>query len=398
MIKIRLIIISITILFVVSVGLFVSFYARGYRFSFKSLRFEPKGILVIKTDPTGAQVIINGDLKGASDTNFSLTPGNYDLALKKEGFIAWSKRINIEKEVVTEIDASLFSAVPSFSPMTLDGAIDPVPSADYTKIAYDIPATTNNTDKTGLWVIETTNLPIGFAKEPKRVTDGSLIGASWKFSPDASQILLRIGTASYLLPAGSFTPQNQRVNIASTVEKILAGWEKDKATKLSAQMRILPVEVNDILTRKASAVVFSPDESKVLYTASASAMINENLVRPLPGSSTQKQERAITIGRTYIYDIKEDRNFLIYDSPVTITNDKTTGAAIRWFPNSRNLILAENGRISIMDYDGTNRATIYSGAYLAPNAFPFASTSKLVISTNLGADSSIPNLYSLSLK
>lgn len=398
MTKIRLLIISITIIFVVSVGLFASFYARGYRFSFKSFKFEPRGILVIKTDPTGAQVIINGDLKGASDTNFSLAPGNYDLALKKEGFIPWSKRIAIEKEVVTEIIASLFRAVPSLSPMTFDGAIDPVASADYTKIAYDIPSTNSNTSKTGLWVIETTNLPIGFAKEPKRITDGSLIGASWQFSPDGGQILLRIGAASYLLPAGSFTPQNQRVNIASTEAKILAGWEKDKATKLSAQMRILPVEVNDILTRKASAVVFSPDESKVLYTASASAMINENLVRPLPGSSTQKQERAIREGRTYIYDIKEDRNFLVYDSPVTITNDKTNQAAIRWFPNSKNLILAENGRISFMDYDGTNRVTIYSGAYLAPNAFPFASTSKLVISTNLGADSSIPNLYSLSLK
>jgi hypothetical protein len=398
MIKIRLLLISITILFVATFGLVASFYARGYRFSFKSFRFEPRGILVIKSDPTGAQVVINGDLKGATDTNFSLTPGNYDLALKKEGFIAWSKRISIEKEVVTEINASLFRAVPSFSPMTFDGAIDPVASSDYTKIAYTIPATNSNNTKTGLWFIETTNLPIGFAKEPKRVTDGSLIGASWQFSPDGSQILLRIGVASYLLPVGSFTPQNQRINIASTEEKILAAWEKDRETKLSAQMKMLPLELNDILTRKASSVVFSPDETKVLYTASASAMINNNLVRPLPGSSTQKQQRAIEMGKTYIYDIKEDRNFLVYDSPVTITNDKTTGAAIRWFPNSGNLILAENGRISIMDYDGTNRVVIYSGAYLSPNAFPFASTSKLVISTNLGADSSIPNLYSLSLK
>lgn len=398
MIKVRVLFIFLTIIFVASVGLFVSFYARGYRFSFKSFKFEPRGILVIKTDPTGAQVILNGDLKGASDTNLSLSPGNYDLALKKEGFIPWNKRINIEKEVVTEIAASLFRAVPSISPLTFDGAIDPAASADYTKIAYDIPVTNDNSTTTGLWVIETTNLPFGFAKEPKRITDGSLIGASWQFSPDGSQILLNIGQASYLLPVSSFTPQNQRVNIASSVQKTLSTWEKGKATKLAGQMRILPNEVNDILTRKASEVVFSPDESKVLYTASASAVINKNLINPLPGSSTQKQERVIQMGKTYIYDIKEDRNFLVYDAPINITNEKTDNPALHWFPNSKNLVLAENGRISIMDYDGTNRATIYSGAYLSPNAFPFASTSKLVISTNLGADSSIPNLYSLSLK
>jgi hypothetical protein len=71
---------------------------------------------------------------------------------------------------------------------------------------------------------------------------------------------------------------------------------------------------------------------------------------------------------------------------------------LSWFPNSKNLILAEEGKVTIMDYDGTNRQVVYSGNYVSPYAFPFVNTGKIIILTNLGANSSLPNLYSLSLK
>jgi hypothetical protein len=51
-----------------------------------------------------------------------------------------------------------------------------------------------------------------------------------------------------------------------------------------------------------------------------------------------------------------------------------------------------------MDYDGTNRQEVYSGSYIAPHAFPTVNKERLLILTNLGADSVLPNLYSLSLK
>ncbi|MFH1971348.1 MAG: hypothetical protein ABIJ05_03140, partial [Patescibacteria group bacterium] len=107
-------------------------------------------------------------------------------------------------------------------------------------------------------------------------------------------------------------------------------------------------------------------------------------------------------GRIYVYDIKEDRNFLIAENSDGFIVDGIVPANPRkrlaWFPNSNNLILAEEGRIYIMDYDGTNRQEVYSGAYIAPYAFPFASNQRIMILTNLGADSSTPNLYSLTIK
>ena len=126
----------------------------------------------------------------------------------------------------------------------------------------------------------------------------------------------------------------------------------------------------------------------VMYTASMEGKIEENLIPPLPGSSTQKEERAIKPGKTYVYDIKEDKNFLVGDE----------SAKLYWLPTSRHLIESRENKIVIMDYDGTNRQTVFSGNYIAPHAYPFVNASKLLILTNLGSDSVVPNLYSLSIK
>ena len=149
-----------------------------------------------------------------------------------------------------------------------------------------------------------------------------------------------------------------------------------------------------MLTRKTSNFVFSPDEQMILYTASASGTLSDNLVKPLPGASTQKQERQIQPGHTYVYDIKEDRNFLISDQPISVLNQQ----ALLWMPSSKHLLYGLSGQVIIMDYDGTNRQIVYSGSYIAPFTFPYSNTTKLLILTNLGGTSVSPNLYSLTVK
>lgn len=380
MTKIRLIIIALTFIVVGSLTTFISLYARGYRFDIKSFKLLPNGILVVKSDPDGASVYINGALKTATNATIPLPSGTYDIEVRREGFLPWKKRLAVEKEIVTNVTAWLFRLAPSFSPLTFDGVVNPVASADFTKVAY--------ANSKGLWVMETVNLPIGFAKEPRIVTDGNLTSASWQFSPDATQILLAADGGKFLLEANTFTAQGQRVNLGSQSELILTGWQEEAKQRLEAQVRNLPPVLADILTRKSSTVTFSPDENMILYTASASAELPRGLIRAVPGASNQVEERNIKEHQTYIYDIKEDRNFLISE----------TEAQISWFPTSRHLVAAEEGRVVIMDYDGTNRQVVYSGSYNYPFVFPFASTSRLLFLTNLGADASLPNLYSLSLK
>lgn len=401
MAKVRVFVFIVTLLIVGFVGTIVSFYARGYRFDFKNftakgvIQFQPNGILVIKSEPDGSSVYIDSELKTATNTTLPLSPGTYDVEVRKDGYFTWYKRLVIEKEVVTQASISLFKNAPSLSPITFSGARNPVSSRDGTKIVY--------TDENGLWVMDTFTLPLGFSNEPKRVTDGDLTNATYEFSPDGRQILLNLSNSIFLLDSGSFISQSQRVNVASQKVSILAGWAKEKITKDESLIRNLPPELTDILQRKTSDFNFSPDEQMILYTASSSGTLPDNLIPQLPGASTQKQERQVQPGHTYVYDIKEDRNFLISDQEVTLNSQQLTvdgsqGPALRWMPDSRHLLMPLPNQVVAMDYDGTNKITVYSGVYAAPYAFPYSNATKLLILTNLGATNSTPNLYSLTVK
>ncbi len=401
--KIRLLLFLITILVVGTAGLFVSYYARGYRFSTKDFKFLPNGILVIKSEPDGASVYINGELKTATNATISLTPDTYDIEVKKDGYFSWYKRLSIDKEIVTQAGVSLFRNVPSLSPATFSGAVNPIISIDGTKIAYVVKPGQNVTDdKIGLWTLDTFSLPLGFSNDPKKITDGDLTGSTYSFSPDDRQVLLTTSEGIFLLDTGTFTPQNQRINIASKKELTLAEWKKEKTAKELSLIKNLPSEVIDTLNRKTADFVFSPDQNLILYTASGSAKLADKLIPQLPGASTQQQERNIIAGRTYVYDIKEDRNFLVSDKPVVLNdqaqNPKSLLPALRWLSTSRHLLLSEPEKIIIMDHDGTNKNVVYAGSYIAPYAFPFNNTTRLLILTNLGGENLTPNLYTLTIK
>ena len=336
MTKIRLLLFILTIIVVGSVGVVVAMFARGYRFNSNTLKFSPNGLLVLKSVPDGAQILIDGELKTATNVTVPVPPGTYDISIKKEGYSSWNKRLVIDKEVVTEATAYLFKSVPSLSAVTFTGVINPTPSKDMTKIAYVVAPVlqeSNSQDEnSGLWVMDTINLPLGFSRQPRRITDGDLTIASWMWSPDGRNILLASKTGNYLLDTGTFTPQGKRINIGiAQKEETLTSWIEKDQKKLDAQMKKLPEELQSILKHKASAIVFAPDENMLVYTASGSATVANDLIPQLPGSSTQKQERNLKDGSTYVYDIKEDRNFIIDDGAygkLTIDNGYTSDTSM----------------------------------------------------------------------
>ena len=392
MAKLRVWIFLSTVIIVGLFGTFAVYYARGYRFSLKSMSFAPNGILVLKSEPDGASIYINNDLKGATNTNINLAPGTYDIEIKKDGFLTWYKRMVIEKEIVTQATVSLFKNTPSLSPVTFYGASGPIQSDDNSKVAFIVPQNKDaeSGDKAGLYTIDVLSLPLGFARDPKQITDGDLTNAQFLFSPDARQILLQTGSGVFLLDTSTFTPQNERVNITSKKDLILAEWKQERKTQLDSLTQNLPPETSYIFKNNVSYIVFSPDENMILYTVSKDSKLLEKLIPQLPGSSTQKQERDIKVGKTYIYDIKEDRNFLITSEPLN--------GNLHWMPTSKHLLMSEENKVTIMDYDGTNRLKVYEGSYIAPYALPYTNSTKILILTNLGGQNVTPNLYSLTIK
>ncbi len=206
------------------------------------------------------------------------------------------------------------------------------------------------------------------------------------------------------MDTSKFTQQRQLVNITSTKNEILNKWQTEASEKTQSQLKVLPETLTELISESSSSIVFSPDEDMVLYKANKDYDIPNELIKPFPGASTQKQERHIKSGQTYVYDIREDRNFLVdSDNETQIVGTWSNKPVVSerslvWYPSSRQLILSEKDNITIMDYDGTNHQVVYSGSYVAPHTFPTYSLDKILILTNLGATEVLPNLYSLTIK
>lgn len=442
-------------------------FAKGYRPDINSGTLKPTGLLVAGSIPQGAQVLIDGQLSTATDDTINLDPGEYTVEIKKEGLVPWTKNLKIFQGLVTQTNAILFPIVPDLKALTFTGAVNPSLSPSGTKIIYSVPNEINNTatnsstsarnltnnsnstaqanTKTGLWVLELADLPLGFSRDPRQIIIDNPDKESWAdaefiWSPDSREILAmfyaeeatsssttRVNTNNkntssnlqklpekvYRISLSQTIPSRNLSNIITNYQLVIDEWNEEISINKQEQLKTLPEELAGILATTSAELKFSPDESKLLYTATASATLLDNYIPAVPAASTQPQNRTLSKGSIYIYDIKEDRNFLIetgiQPSPTSVKSVKSESIeqltttliqpTYQWFPSSNHLIHVKDNQITIMEYDNTNKATVYSGNIPALQVFAHPSTSKLIILTSLNpAQSPTPNLYTLILR
>ncbi|MEK7504299.1 MAG: PEGA domain-containing protein, partial [Patescibacteria group bacterium] len=132
----RILLFLLSLILVPTATIAVILFARGYRFSLKLQTLQATGLLSATSLPTGASVYVNGELKTATYTTLNLTPGVYQVKIKKDGFAPWEKTLKIEPEVVTRTGPLLFPTVPSMRSVTFSGATLPTLSSDGSRIAY----------------------------------------------------------------------------------------------------------------------------------------------------------------------------------------------------------------------------------------------------------------------
>src|SRR5437867_3532603 len=120
---------SIIILMFLAIGTTLAIlYAKGYRITSenKSTAIEGTGLLVATSRPDGAKVLVNGELKTATNNTINLYPGNYEVKIEKDGYFPWKKTITIKKEEVSRADALLFATNPNLETITSLGALHPI--------------------------------------------------------------------------------------------------------------------------------------------------------------------------------------------------------------------------------------------------------------------------------
>ena len=421
------------LIFIIVATIGVILYGRGYRVDIKKNTLKPTSLLSATSDPIGAQVFINNELKTATNNPITLDPNWYSVKIVKEGYIPWEKRLRLQGEVVTRTDAFLFPTSPSLSPLTNSGVLHPLISPDGTKISYTIPQSTTSTlpKKAGLWIYELVDRPFGLNRDPKQLAisepafDFSTSQITW--SPDATQIMVDNGKSIRLY---ALSRPNDFQDISANAAFILKDWEEERRTKKLQTLAAFKQPVIDMATQSAQIIAFSPDETKILYEATSSATLPPVITPALIGTNPTEEKRALEPGKIYVYDSKEDKNFLVLDEkelpqvteeknpkPKTqnpkpfdlaqdrqIQNSKEIGNSgtevpVHWFPTSRHLVLTLPGKIDIMEYDRTNWVTVYSGPFVEGFLAPWPNASRIVVLTNLNPGvSELPNLYTVNLR
>ena len=175
--------------------------------------------------------------------------------------------------------------------------------------------------------------------------------------------------------------------IASLSSKLYYQLETDR-------LNLSPLTISthdlDLLTKPKPGLngrIYSPDETKYLYVATASGSLPKVLTTYLPGTNPTSEVRNLIAGKTYVYDIKEDRNYLLPDGKYL------------WFPTSRHLVSYTKNEIAVLEYDGANKAIVYTGPFVDGYVFVWPNWSKIVILTSLNQPSqNSENLYTINLR
>jgi len=420
-------------------------YAKGnFRLTEKGF-VQGTGLLSANSFPTAAEVIIDGKLITATDDTVYLEPGEYEVEIVKNGYNAWKKRIKIEKELVVQTNATLFPKAPSLTTLTFNGALNLSPSPDGQKIVFYSHSNTSER-KNGLYLLELSNNAFTFQKEPRQISDESfyfdLENAKFIWAPDSSEVILVSEGREVLLDINRLNSLDSLTDISFRKKQILSEWEQEMYLRERENYSKFPPEVIEVATQSAKNVYISPDKKRILFTATKEVTIPDQLVPPIPASSTQEEERSLSIGGIYVYDREEDRNFrvgteasqsaqvaeklllaqdildtnspLIDASPSSFQKLQATQSAqtannfnvyhssvfadtLQWFPDSKHLIFVENGSVNIMEYDTTNLTTLYSGPFANNFVYPWPNGDRLVILTSFSPDAPL-NFYALELQ
>lgn len=375
---------------------------KGYSFSAKEGRLVGTGILSVTSLPDGASVYVDGHLATATNANLSnLPPRKYKVRVIKDGFIPWEKEIEVKEGVVSAVKITLFPALPTIYPLTHNGVVSPILSPDGQKLAFAVPFSADNPlrQKGGLWVWTMTSQPIAFNRNdgPRQLVASSpsldFAKASYRWSPDSKQLLVTMqegeqtGDASkrsFLLAFDSSTSISDLRDITPMIDSVTKGWEEDK----SAQEETRALLIKDLKLKETATVSgvlkWSPDETKFIV---GDKRLEKPLLSPQPSPSANTTQ---TTGSSTVkvYDLEKNQS---YNLPPAL--------AYYWLPDSLHVILVQEDKIGIAEFDGSNVAEIVAGKFEPQFVFPWPDSSRMVVLTSFATTTaSKPNLFGINLK
>lgn len=375
-------------------------YGKGYRLNFSgegTKILSGTGLLVLTSAPNGARVFIDDNLTTATDDTINLPPGDYTVRIEKDGYYPWKKNVTLKNEAVTKTDAVLFPVAPKLEAVTLLGAEDPVIDPTGSLIAYRV--SSSSAENNGVYVLNLgSRIFIPFGTSARQIVSNDtddFSQAVLEFSPDGNEIIATIADGReervYLLQSDTLNAQPQ--NITATEDLVRQDWaavQQQLDLKFAAT---LPSSARKFILDNFAKKSISPEGDKIMYVASQSATMPQFIKPPLPSTNSTPETRNIKQGAAYIYQVKEDKNYLLYEP-----QEGEILPQFIWHPSSAHVVFVQNKRIFSMEYDGGNKTTLYAGPFEPDFLFTWPDGSGLIILTNFNDETVPPNLYKIGLR
>ncbi|PIV09714.1 hypothetical protein COS31_01895 [Candidatus Roizmanbacteria bacterium CG02_land_8_20_14_3_00_36_15] len=379
-------------------------YGRGYRWNYKQKTLTATGILSINSNPNAGKIYINGQLKGVTDTNLTLPPASYQIDIKKDGYTTWTKSIKLQGELVYTVDAQLFPLNPSLSPLTNLGVVKII-AVDQTERII-IFSDNNDLTKDGIYLFEAAKRPLSLLpplkllilKKDLPINDLDFTNTEVFFSPDYKEAIFDFNSGQYNNKAYLLSLDNENKNLFDVTlskETLLAAWEEERNKEIGKVLETFPKEMAKIASDSSHIISFSPDKTKLLYQAKTNLEIPIIIKPPLIAANQTKENRTLRNNSLFIYDKKEDKNYLISSVDFSIEESENL---IQWYQDSKHLVFFDDKKLSVVDYDDVNKQTIYSGPFEKP-FFIITTDGNIIVSANLNPETNkLPDLYLVGIK
>ena len=398
--KYRVLFSILIVVFVLTLAAVVIFWARGFKPNFKNGTIERTGLIVAASTPTGAQVYIDDRLTSATDTNIAfLEPKIYKVRIQKDGYTTWEKEIEVRADLATEIKALLFPLAPAIKPLTTTGAASPTLSPNGTKIIFGVSG-----ERGGLYSLSMTERNLPFRQElrllAKNQSAFDFSGSNFVWSPDSRQVVARFvseeGQSSANLLVDTDKSEQELRDITASLTATFQSWQEQISTLAQTQAMIAPDEV------KSATAEAEPNSSQLTVDGSQKKQsvnnepITTNQLNYFPtGLMFSPDEEKILYknkeGIYKVYDLKAKKEYTLPDFDNLVN--------LSWYPDSSHLVIAQKDLISIIEADGTNKMTVFSGKF--ENGFVFAhptGDSLVILTTLTQPEGNPPNLYSIDLR
>ncbi len=190
----KIYLVSFFVFAVLAVGLIL--FTQGYQIDFGAHKLYRAGIVVINSNPEGAEIYLNGKKQNDKTpaTLRNLVPGDYTMTIRKDGYLEIEQHLTVDTEKVNYDleNLELFLKESPLNQITSRNTQNFFLSPDQSKVIY----ATNSDNKNQLWFLDLTKNKLSEIPSPTESISNLKI-ETW--SDTGKQFVLNAGKENYYL-------------------------------------------------------------------------------------------------------------------------------------------------------------------------------------------------------